>query len=77
MRLDWVKRGHSGVMIQSRRQGDAAFLDLGRDYFSPFDDERAPLAAGVAETREYRMRYLDKDDPVGDWSDIVSVTTKP
>jgi hypothetical protein len=77
VRLDWVKRSYSGVLVQGRRPGDTAFLDLGRDNFSPFDDERAPLAAGVPEPREYRMRYLDKDDPVGEWSDVVSVTTKP
>jgi hypothetical protein len=77
VQLDWVKKRFSGVIIQSRRGGEAAFADLGRDNFSPFDDERAPVTAGAAETREYRMQYLDKDDPVGDWSDVVVVTTKP
>ena len=77
VRLDWVKRRYSGVLIQGRRAGDAGFVDLGRDNFSPFDDERPPVTAGTTETREYRMRYLEKDDPVGEWSDIVSVTTKP
>lgn len=35
---------------------------------------RAPLVLGHPETREYRARYKDNDLPVGDWSDVISVT---
>jgi hypothetical protein len=66
VQLDWVKRRYSGVLIQGRRGAETAFADLGRDNFSPFVDERAPQTAGAAETREHRMQYLDKDDPVGE-----------
>jgi hypothetical protein len=76
-RLDWVKGPHSGVVIQGRRPGENDWSDLGRDNYSPYVDGRPPLAAGASETREYRMRYLDKDTEVGEWSDVVSVVTIP
>ena len=40
-------------------------------------DTRPPLTAGRAEVREYRLRYLDRDEPVGDYSDIISASTTP
>ena len=73
--LEWVKGAHSGVVIQSKRPADADWVTLNKDYYSPFDDERAPVTAGANETRQYRMRYLDKDDEVGEWSDVVSAVT--
>lgn len=44
---------------------------------SPFVDTRPPLEAGKAEVREYRLRYLRRDEPVGEWSDIITATTRP
>lgn len=72
VRLDWVKGRHTGVLIQCKRPGDDDFVTLGQDNYSPYVDGRAPVKAGTSETRQYRMRYLDKDDQVGDWSDVVS-----
>jgi hypothetical protein len=77
VRLDWVKGPHSGVTIQSMRAGDADWIDLGRDNYSPYVDGRPPVTAGTSETRQYRMRYLDKDEAVGEWSDVVSAVTLP
>lgn len=34
-------------------------------------------AGGVSETREYRLRCLDKDNEVGEWSDVITVQTIP
>ena len=77
VRLDWIKGKYSGVAIQCKRTGDANFIDIGRDNYSPFDDERPPVTAGTVEVREYRMRYLLKDALVGEWSDVVVVTAIP
>lgn len=77
VRLDWVKGRYDGVIVQCRRTGDADFITLGRDNYSPYVDGRPPVTAGASETRQYRMRYIHKDDEVGDWSDIVSVVTLP
>lgn len=75
VRLDWVKAGYSGVTIQCKRTGEADWAALGRDDYSPFNDKRPPVTPGAPETRQYRLRYLKKDDEVGDWSDIVTVVT--
>jgi len=72
-----VKGRHSGVVIQGKRAGESDWSDLGKDNYSPYVDGRPPLTAGTSETRQYRMRYLDKDNEVGEWSDVVSVVTIP
>lgn len=35
------------------------------------------LAVGVPELRRYRLRYVETDDPIGDYSDVITVTTVP
>jgi hypothetical protein len=75
VRLDWVKGRLDGVMIQGRRPGEAAWTDLGVDHFSPFVDTRKPADPAHPEAREYRLRYLSRDEPTGDWSDVVTAST--
>lgn len=77
VRIEFDKRRFDGVWIESRRKGDADWTPLGVDLFSPYMDTRPPAQAGTPEVREYRLRYYDKDAPVGEWSDIISVTTTP
>lgn len=77
VRLDWVKDRFDGVMIQGRRPGEAAWTDLGVDHFSPFVDTRKPVDPVHPEAREFRLRYLVRDEPVGDWSDAVTISTRP
>ena len=76
VRLAWTKGKFSGVVVESRRHG-GNWEEIGRDNFSPYDDTRPPLTAGQPEVREYRLRYLQKDQPVGDYSDTITVTTTP
>lgn len=77
VRLDFVKATSDGVIIESQRAAEVAWTLLGVDHFSPYVDGRAPLVAGQPEVRRYRIRYLDGDDPVGNYSAVVSVTTVP
>ncbi|GIV04959.1 MAG: hypothetical protein KatS3mg016_0534 [Fimbriimonadales bacterium] len=64
--------------IQSRRGSETEFTTIAFDTSSPYVDGRAPLEAGRPEIREYRARYIDRNDqPIGDWSDVVSTTAKP
>lgn len=77
VRLKWVKGAFDGVVIEGRAPGSATWIALGIDHFSPFIDTRDNATPGQPEVREYRMRYLLKDDQIGEWSDVVSVTTKP
>jgi hypothetical protein len=75
-RLAFVKRSHMGIYIESRRgTGDWEFLAIETN--SPYWDERALLAAGQPEVREYRVRYWDKGTPNGPWCDVIRITVGP
>jgi hypothetical protein len=50
---------------------------LAYDANSPNLDARPPLGRGGPEVRQYRARWCDDDQPVGDWSDTVKVTAHP
>ncbi|HEX8652816.1 MAG TPA: hypothetical protein VF708_18515 [Pyrinomonadaceae bacterium] len=77
VRIEFSKGGLDGVLIESRRKGEGDWINLATDHFSPYLDTRPPVAAGTPEVREYRLRYLKRDEPVGEWSDIISATTTP
>lgn len=71
------KQNYDGVHLEGQRGNEVTWTVLGNDAFSPYVDTRAPLVAGQPEVRKYRGRYLDGDTPIGDWSDIVQVSTTP
>lgn len=77
VRIEFSKAGFDGVLIEGSRGGEAGFSRLATDNYSPYLDARPPLEAGKPEVRQYRLRYLQRDEPVGDWSDILSATTTP
>lgn len=77
MQLDFSKEKYDGVFIESRRPGEEDWQQLGVDNYSPFIDDRPPLEAGKPERREYRVRYLLRDQATGEWSDIVTATFVP
>lgn len=77
VRVDFNKRSFDGVLIESRRAGEEGWTHLGTDNYSPYTDARPPLQSGRAESREYRLRFLLRDDAVGEWSDIITVSTQP
>ena len=77
VRIEFNKRGFEGVWIEGRRKADADWAFLGIDLHSPFMDTRPPIQPNAPEVREYRLRYYDNDQPVGEWSDIKSVVTTP
>jgi len=75
VRLNWVKSVSDGVIVEGQRAAETTWTNLGSDRFSPYTDGRDPLVAGQPEVRRYRLRYLDGDDPVGNYSATVNVTT--
>jgi hypothetical protein len=77
VQIEFSKGKFDGVLIESRRTGETGWTSLGTDNFSPFIDDRPLLAADKPEVREYRLRYILRDEPVGDWSDIISATARP
>ena len=68
--LTFVKNGHMGIYLESRRQGEETWAFLAIDTDSPYLDNRPPRVPGQSEWREYRARYWD-GTPVGDWSGVV------
>lgn len=63
----------SGIRLLAKRGTEAAFTLLAIDTESPYVDTRANAAAGP-ETRLYQAQYILGDDPVGNLSDVLTVT---
>jgi hypothetical protein len=75
--LRWKRGSFSGVLVQSQRDGEESWTDLGVKTGTTFVDERAPQQPNRPEVRRYRQVYVKNDEPVGLWSDVVSVTVSP
>ena len=76
-RVTYFKSKYSGVKTESQRNSETVWENLGARIRSEFIDDRAPLVPGQPETRRYRLTYLNGDTPVGEPSDIISVTVAP
>ncbi len=76
VRISFKKAGHQGVVINSQR-GGGAWEMLGIDLSSPYLDERPLLNPAQPEQRAYRLQYYDNAAPIGDFSDVSSVTVSP
>jgi hypothetical protein len=74
--LTYPKRDFDGVLAQSLR-GNGDWETIGVKIRASFTDDRPPATPGQPEIRQYRLRYMDGDTPVGEWSDVVSVTLAP
>lgn len=74
--LTYLKNGYPAALAQSQR-GEGGWETLGVKLRASFTDDRPPMAPGQPEVRQYRLRYMDGDTPVGEWSDVVSVTLAP
>jgi hypothetical protein len=77
VQVDFTKENFDGVVIESRRAGEEQWQTLGVDSYSPYIDERPPAGAGKPEARQYRARYILRDQATGEWSDIVTATFIP
>lgn len=76
VRLTFTMSGHDQLEIQSQRAAETVWAVIGFDTGSPYLDARPALVPGQPEMRRYRARYIDDDQPVGLWSDIVEVTAQ-
>ena len=73
LKIDFIKSISDGVTIESKRGSETAFTFLATDSEPHYQDTRANLAAGP-ETRQFRARYLLSDAPIGNYSDVLTVT---
>jgi hypothetical protein len=72
------KNGFDGIELEVQRGPDAnLWTSLGRFFASPAEDATPPSTGALPEVRRYRARYLKRNKPVGEYSDIVSIITKP
>ncbi len=71
------KRGFPGLIVQARREGEAEWTDFGVKTSAVFVDERPTVQPGKPEVVNYRAIYSRNDQPVGQWSDVVTVTKQP
>ncbi len=76
-RIEFRKGRYTGVLIYSRRGGETEWTSLGLHLYSPYVDTRPPLVAGTPEQREYRLMYVEHEQPVGEYSDIFVATARP
>ena len=74
IRLDWKKKGVDSMRIYGRLRGQSAWTLLGVDTSSPYIDGRPLAQAGVAENREYMLRWAIDDAAIGLDSDIQNIS---
>lgn len=70
--LLWKKGRYSGILIE--KDSGNGFVLLDRDFTPPFVDNSPLPASGESAIWMYRASYLLKDEKVGVWSDIVTIT---
>jgi len=73
VKLIFTKYGHDGVSIESRRN-DGVWEAIGIAILKPWYDDRPLLVANTPESREYRLRWWDKDSVSGELTPVQKVT---
>lgn len=74
VRFKFVKDQTDGILLNCRLKGQMAWNFVSRDTNSPYEDHTPVATPGVAEQREYQAQGILNDAPIGQPSDIVSVT---
>ncbi|WP_432672442.1 hypothetical protein [Flavobacterium sp. SM2513] len=70
--LLWKKGRYSGILLE--KDSGNGFVLLDRDFTPPFVDNSPFPASGESAIWMYRASYFMKDEKVGVWSDIVTIT---
>ena len=73
----WPRLSFSGVIVRSQRGGESAWTEHGIKTGMAFVDDRAPATANQPEQRRYQLIYVQNDNLVGQWSDVIGVTVQP
>lgn len=76
LRAEYQKKGYTAIRFEYRHKG-GAWQFGGIFTSSPGDFSVAPQTAGEAEQVEVRAIYLEKNQPIGDYSDIKVVLIAP
>jgi len=77
VKVHFVKNGFPGVLIECRQAGDPGWTALGLRVRSGCVVEHPPMDPSRPQCLHFRLRYTDGDTPLGDYSDLFTVTTQP
>ena len=69
--IGWTKQGMDGIEIQVDR--GAGFVFLAIDTIPNYTDTQPMPAAGQSALWKYKAIYIQADQRVGQWSDVVSI----
>ena len=69
--INWTKQGMDGIEIQVDRGTGFVFLAI--DTIPNYTDTQPMPAAGQSALWKYKAIYLQADQRVGQWSDVVSI----
>lgn len=72
--VNYVKNGMPGIRLLGKRASEMQFTLLSVVTQSVYKDIRPNAVPGTPEIRQYLAWYFDKDEPVGQISDVVSIT---
>ena len=75
--ITFNKLNADGVHIYGQRDGDSGWVQLAKENYSPYVDNRPLLAAGKPETRKYKGIFVVADAEIGLESDVVEATARP
>lgn len=75
--LKCAMQGYKGYRVYSMRGDEADFIKIGDSMQTEFTDDRPNLVSGQPEKRQYKVIMIEKNQPVGDYSDVKIVVTKP
>ncbi len=75
--LTWVIGPFDAVLIEWQLDGADTWSSLGNITGRKFTHTAALAVAGKPEARHYRIRFVVENNPVGEWSDVLTVTVRP
>jgi hypothetical protein len=71
--ISWTKQGMDGLEIQVDRGDGKGFVFLAIDTIPNYTDTAPMPAAGQSALWKYKSIYIQADQRVGQWSDVVSI----
>jgi hypothetical protein len=77
VKVNFVKNGFPGVLVECQQAGDTDWTVLGLRVRSGCVVDHPPAEPGQPQRLHFRLRYSDGDTPMGDYSDLFTVTTMP
>jgi len=75
--VNFVRGKSDGIAVQIQRDKETTWTSFGSYFQSPATLEVPPKIPDTPEVVRLRGRFLEGNQPTGDFSDIVEIVTKP